>query len=64
MSAFTIYPAVDLKGGHCVRLLQGREDAVTVYGHDPVAMAQHWVDEGATWLHVVDLDGAFQGRSI
>lgn len=64
MSAFTIYPAVDLKGGHCVRLLQGREDAVTVYGHDPVAMAQHWVDEGATWLHVVDLDGAFQGRSV
>lgn len=62
--SFTIYPAIDLKGGHCVRLLQGREDAATVYGSDPVAMAQRWVDEGATALHVVDLDGAFQGRSV
>lgn len=62
MSTFTIFPAVDLKGGKCVRLLQGRADAVTEYGNDPVAMAKHWVDEGATWLHVVDLDGAFQGR--
>lgn len=63
MSAFTIFPAIDLKGGRCVRLLQGREDAVTDYGSDPVAMALRWVDEGATALHVVDLDGAFQGRS-
>lgn len=63
MSPFTIYPAIDLKGGRCVRLLQGREDAETVYGHDPVVMAQRWVREGATFLHVVDLDGAFQGRS-
>lgn len=63
MSAFTIFPAIDLKGGHCVRLLQGREDAATVYGHDPVSMAKRWVDDGATYLHVVDLDGAFQGRS-
>jgi len=63
-SPFTIYPAIDLKGGRCVRLLQGREDAATVYGSDPVAMAQRWVDEGATALHVVDLDGAFQGRSV
>jgi phosphoribosylformimino-5-aminoimidazole carboxamide ribotide isomerase len=62
--SFTIYPAIDLKGGHCVRLLQGREDAATVYGSDPVAMAQRWVDEGAAALHVVDLDGAFQGRSV
>ena len=64
MSTFTIYPAIDLKGGHCVRLLQGREDAATVYGQDPVAMARRWVDEGARALHVVDLDGAFQGRSV
>lgn len=64
MSTFTIFPAIDLKGGRCVRLLQGREDAVTDYGSDPVAMAQRWVDEGATALHVVDLDGAFQGRSV
>lgn len=64
MSTFTIYPAIDLKGGHCVRLLQGREDAATVYGQDPVAMAKRWVDEGARALHVVDLDGAFQGQSV
>lgn len=64
MKAFVVYPAVDVKGGHCVRLLQGREDAVTVYGKDPVAMALHWVDQGARALHVVDLDGAFQGRSV
>lgn len=63
MSTFTIFPAVDLKGGRCVRLLQGRADAETVYGTDPVEMARRWVDEGATWLHVVDLDGAFQGVS-
>lgn len=60
--SFTIFPAIDLKGGKCVRLLQGRADAETVYGDDPVAMAKRWVDEGATWLHVVDLDGAFEGR--
>lgn len=64
MSAFTIYPAIDLKGGRCVRLLQGRADKETVYGHDPVAMARHWVKEGATALHVVDLDGAFQGEPV
>lgn len=64
MTAFTIYPAIDIKGGHCVRLLQGRADQATVYGHDPVAMAKHWVDEGAERLHVVDLDGAFSGRSV
>ena len=61
--SFTIFPAIDLKGGRCVRLLQGRADAETVYGDDPVSMAKRWVDEGATWLHVVDLDGAFQGNS-
>ena len=64
MNTFTIYPAIDLKGGHCVRLLQGRADAATVYGTDPVSMARRWVDEGATALHLVDLDGAFQGRSV
>lgn len=62
MKAFTIYPAIDLKGGRCVRLRQGRADDETVYGTDPVAMARHWVEQGATWLHVVDLDGAFAGR--
>lgn len=56
-----IYPAIDLKGGRCVRLRQGLADQVTVYGDDPVAMARHWTEEGARWLHVVDLDGAFSG---
>jgi phosphoribosylformimino-5-aminoimidazole carboxamide ribotide isomerase len=62
--SFTIFPAIDLKGGRCVRLLQGRADAETVYGHDPVEMALRWVEEGATHLHVVDLDGAFAGHSV
>ena len=61
---FTIFPAVDLKGGRCVRLLQGRADAETVYGSDPEEMALRWAQEGARWLHVVDLDGAFEGRSV
>lgn len=56
-----IIPAIDLKNGHCVRLRQGRADEATVYGDDPVAMARRWQDEGARELHVVDLDGAFQG---
>lgn len=64
MKTFTIYPAVDIKGGHCVRLLQGRADQATVYGYDPVAMARHWVEQGAEVLHVVDLDGAFSGQSV
>lgn len=63
MSTFTIYPAIDLKNGRCVRLLQGRADAETVYGEDPPAMAEAWVAQGATALHVVDLDGAFSGHS-
>lgn len=54
-----IYPAIDLRRGRCVRLRQGRPEDETVFGHDPVAMARHWVHEGATWLHIVNLDGAF-----
>jgi phosphoribosylformimino-5-aminoimidazole carboxamide ribotide isomerase len=57
-----VIPAVDLKNGRCVRLRQGRMDAATVYSDDPVAMAQGWVDQGAAWLHVVDLDGAVAGE--
>ncbi len=57
-----ILPAIDLKGGRCVRLRQGRADEVTVYCDDPIAMACHWQEQGATELHVVDLDGAFSGR--
>lgn len=62
MDGFTILPAVDLKGGQCVRLRQGRADDATVYGADPAAQAREWARQGAEWLHVVDLDGAFQGR--
>ncbi|MCX7915755.1 MAG: 1-(5-phosphoribosyl)-5-[(5-phosphoribosylamino)methylideneamino]imidazole-4-carboxamide isomerase [Verrucomicrobiae bacterium] len=58
----TIYPAIDLKDGNVVRLRQGCADAVTVYGCDPVSVAQRWEREGAEWLHVVDLDGAFTGE--
>ena len=59
--SFVIIPAVDLKAGRCVRLLQGRADAETVFSDDPVAMARRWEAEGALRLHVVDLDGAFGG---
>ena len=55
-----IIPAVDIKGGRCVRLLQGREDSETVFGDDPSAMAARWEAEGAQLLHVIDLDGAFK----
>lgn len=58
-----VYPAIDLKGGQCVRLLQGRMEDATVYGKDPAAMARKWAGMGAKWLHVVDLDGAFAGQS-
>jgi phosphoribosylformimino-5-aminoimidazole carboxamide ribotide isomerase len=57
-----LFPAVDIKDGQCVRLAQGREDAVTVFSPDPVAQARHWADLGSSWLHVIDLDGAFSGQ--
>ena len=56
-----VIPAVDIKGGKCVRLRQGRAEEETVFGEDPVEMARHWESEGAEYLHVVDLDGAFEG---
>jgi phosphoribosylformimino-5-aminoimidazole carboxamide ribotide isomerase len=57
-----VIPAIDLKDGQCVRLRQGRADDVTVYGSDPVEVAQRWGNEGASMLHIVDLDGAFDGK--
>ncbi len=54
-----IFPAIDIKDGLCVRLMQGDPERVTVYGKDPVMVARRWEEEGAQWLHVVDLDGAF-----
>jgi phosphoribosylformimino-5-aminoimidazole carboxamide ribotide isomerase len=59
-----IYPAIDLRGGRCVRLRQGDYNQETVFGDDPADMARRWVDAGATWLHLVDLDGAKEGRPI
>jgi phosphoribosylformimino-5-aminoimidazole carboxamide ribotide isomerase len=56
-----IYPAIDILDGQAVRLKQGQKSDATVYG-DPVEMAKKWVSKGAEWLHVVDLDGAFQGK--
>ncbi|MBE9581337.1 MAG: 1-(5-phosphoribosyl)-5-[(5-phosphoribosylamino)methylideneamino]imidazole-4-carboxamide isomerase [Proteobacteria bacterium] len=55
-----IIPAVDIKAGRCVRLLQGLKDSETVFSDDPSAMAARWEEEGAEFLHVVDLDGAFE----
>ncbi len=57
----TILPAIDLKGGKCVRLVEGRMDSATVYDADPLAVAQRWAAAGARWIHVVDLDGAVSG---
>lgn len=57
-----ILPAIDLKDGKCVRLRQGRAEEMTVYSDDPVAQARTWLEQGAEQLHVVDLDGAFQGE--
>ncbi|NOZ24197.1 MAG: 1-(5-phosphoribosyl)-5-[(5-phosphoribosylamino)methylideneamino]imidazole-4-carboxamide isomerase [Planctomycetes bacterium] len=59
-----IIPAVDIKGGKCVRLAQGKADRETVYADDAVSMAKRWEDEGAELLHVVDLDGAFEGKPV
>jgi phosphoribosylformimino-5-aminoimidazole carboxamide ribotide isomerase len=57
-----IIPAIDLKNGHCVRLVQGRMDSATVFSEDPVAMARNWSGLGARRLHIVDLDGAVAGK--
>ncbi len=59
-----VIPAIDLRKGRCVRLLQGDPDRETVYSDDPVAMAKRFQDMGAKLIHVVDLDGAFEGRPV
>jgi phosphoribosylformimino-5-aminoimidazole carboxamide ribotide isomerase len=63
VAAVILYPAIDLKGGQCVRLLRGDMDAATVFGDDPAAQAEGFAAAGCRWLHVVDLDGAFAGKS-
>ena len=60
--AFTLYPAIDLKGGHVVRLKRGDMDQATTYAEDPGAQAAAFAAQGFAWLHVVDLDGAFAGK--
>jgi phosphoribosylformimino-5-aminoimidazole carboxamide ribotide isomerase len=64
VSAFTLFPAIDLKDGACVRLQRGEMDRATVYAADPAVQARAWQDAGFTWLHVVDLDGAFAGKPV
>ena len=58
------YPAIDIKDGKFIRLKQGRLDEVTVYGDNPVEIANKFSEAGAKWIHVVDIDGAFKGKSI
>ena len=62
--ALTLYPAIDLQDGRCVRLRRGAMDEATVYADDPAAQAKIWQDAGFAWLHVVDLDGALAGRPV
>src|SRR5580692_9823266 len=64
MTRLTLYPAIDLKDGACVRLRRGAMDQATVYSTDPAAQARAWQDAGFGWLHVVDLNGAFAGRPV
>ncbi|GJM69793.1 hypothetical protein HMSSN036_20090 [Paenibacillus macerans] len=64
MSSFTIYPAIDIRGGQCVRLVQGDYDRETVYNANPVEVAKSWEAQGGAFIHVVDLDGAKAGHPV
>ena len=59
-----IIPAIDLKDGRCVRLFQGEMDKETVYFENPLDAARHWLNQGATFIHIVDLNGAVEGRPV
>jgi len=59
-----LYPAIDLKDGQCVRLYKGEMDEATVFSDDPAAQARAFVEAGCAWLHLVDLNGAFEGRPV
>ena len=61
---FILYPAIDIKNGKCVRLLFGDMEKETIYGNNPIDQALWFVDQGAEWLHIVDLDGAIQGENV
>jgi phosphoribosylformimino-5-aminoimidazole carboxamide ribotide isomerase len=60
----TLYPAIDMRGGNCVRLLQGDYDKETIYGDSPFDMARAFAADGAEWIHMVDLDGAKDGKRV
>ncbi|WP_417462800.1 1-(5-phosphoribosyl)-5-[(5-phosphoribosylamino)methylideneamino]imidazole-4-carboxamide isomerase [Kordiimonas sp.] len=60
----TVYPAIDLKDGNCVRLFKGDMDAATIFSDNPAAQAKEFEDAGCTWLHLVDLNGAFAGAPV
>jgi phosphoribosylformimino-5-aminoimidazole carboxamide ribotide isomerase len=62
--SLTIYPAIDMRAGNCVRLLQGDYDQETVYGNSPFDMAKSFAADGAEWIHMVDLDGAKDGKRV
>ncbi|WP_413307258.1 1-(5-phosphoribosyl)-5-[(5-phosphoribosylamino)methylideneamino]imidazole-4-carboxamide isomerase [Bacillus sp. 1P10SD] len=62
--SITIYPAIDMRGGNCVRLLQGDYDKETIYGDSPFDMARSFASNGAKWIHMVDLDGAKDGKRV
>ncbi|PCK19847.1 1-(5-phosphoribosyl)-5-[(5-phosphoribosylamino)methylideneamino]imidazole-4-carboxamide isomerase [Bacillus pumilus] len=64
MSEFTLYPAIDMRNGKCVRLVQGDYDQETIYGDSPLDMAARFAKEGAKWIHLVDLDGAKAGKRM
>lgn len=64
MSAFTIYPAIDIRGGKCVRLVQGDYARETVYNENPVEVARSWEAQGGSYIHLVDLDGAKAGHPV
>ncbi|MEH7725641.1 MULTISPECIES: 1-(5-phosphoribosyl)-5-[(5-phosphoribosylamino)methylideneamino]imidazole-4-carboxamide isomerase [Bacillus] len=64
MSDFILYPAIDMRNGKCVRLVQGDYDQETIYGDSPLDMARRFANEGAKWIHLVDLDGAKAGKRV
>lgn len=64
MSSFILYPAIDIRGGKCVRLIQGDYNQETVYNDSPVEVAKSWEAQGASWIHLVDLDGAKAGHPV
>ena len=64
MSSFIIYPAIDIRGGKCVRLVQGDYNQETVYNDNPLEVAKSWEEQGGTFIHLVDLDGAKAGHPV